>query len=108
MKAKKSVSGGYFSLASFISSLSASLDEMGPQMASEIRKVLNSMPHHGETPMIQRVTVSGGTQPKVQVRLEVPKAVIEDLGAVGPALGAMAGSRGGLGRRPIPDVPPPH
>jgi hypothetical protein len=102
LKNKAGVSGGFLTIATFVRSMVASMMEMRGGSGDGSR-VIAAMPHHGETPMIMWTTVTAGSSPTLSWNMQVPKAVVEDVAAVAPAL---AGA--GMGHhRPTMAAPPP-
>ncbi len=83
LKTGKFVSGGFFSLASFADSGAAVR-----ALHIDAAKLLASVPHHGQTPVIYTMSVGqqGGVSLNYSVR--VPRAVVEDIAAAAPTLGA--------------------
>ena len=70
-------------------------------------KALTLMPHHGETPMLMWTTVTGGATPSMEWTFRVPKAVVEDIGAIAPSFAASRRDRNpevpeaGMPERPV-------
>ena len=81
------VGGGFLTLERFTSML-ASLG-VGE---TDANKLLSALPHHGETPLTLRSDLSS-SGPNLRFALSVPRAVVEDLGALVPVLALMAGKR---------------
>jgi len=98
LKTSKGVSGGFFTVGNLVKGVITGMGEAGLGDAS---KALRLMPNHGETPMLMWTSVEPAG-PDVVWSLRVPKAVVEDLGAVGPALAAQ-----GSGSPPMAPAPPP-
>ncbi|MEI9941850.1 MAG: hypothetical protein WDO69_31940 [Pseudomonadota bacterium] len=61
--------------------------------AADAQKLFTALPHHGETPVLfsYELNPSG---PEITNTLVLPRAAIEDLGALVPVLALMAGKRG--------------
>jgi hypothetical protein len=110
LKSRKAVSQGFLSLMTVLGSVRSGMSGfMGSSASKEVERVFNSMPHHGETPMLTSFTVTKGSAPTMHWTMTVPKEVFADLGSLGPALGAAAMGGGGpfaTKARPMP--PPDH
>ncbi|MCC6902715.1 MAG: hypothetical protein IT377_27330 [Polyangiaceae bacterium] len=102
LKASRGVSGGYFTVGNLVKSLVSGMQDAG---LGDLTKALSMMPHHGETPMLMWTTVTSDGGPGMVWTIQVPKAVVEDIGAVAPSLAA-AGSGKALGG-PAAVMPPP-
>lgn len=94
LKTARGVSGGFFTAGNLVKSAADSIAD-----ASDIKKALNAMPHHGETPVLMWTTVSAGAGPNVLWTLRVPRAVVEDIAAIAPLLAAMK-------KEPVPVMAP--
>lgn len=99
LKAAKGVSGGYLTLGNFVRSVANGMKEA--QLDADIGKAMAKMPNHGETPMLMWTTVSDGAAPDVVWTFRVPKAVVEDIAAIAPALAASSRAV------PMPETAPP-
>jgi hypothetical protein len=99
LKTSSSVSGGFFTLENLVKSVLTSLDSL--HKAQKVERVFSSMPNHGQTPMIAWTSVERSGTTNLTWTVQVPRAVIEDIAAVAPALAA-----GGMGGPPPPM--PPH
>ena len=101
LRTKKAVSGGFFTMLGFVASLRTSLTGTGLVGGNEIERAISAMPHHGETPILQTIDIQAGKGPTMVWHVWVPKGVIEDVAALGPAIaaGAMHG--------PTPIIAPP-
>ena len=77
--------GGFLTLARFASQLGA----LGAG-ASEAQKLFTALPHHGDTPVLIGYDLSSNG-PEITTTLTVPRAAVEDLGALVPVLALMAG-----------------
>lgn len=99
LKAKPSLSGGFLTVASLMSSL---LSGMSASMGGDVdpSRITSSMPNRGETPMLLWTSVSEGASPSMSWTVRVPRQVIEDVAAAAPALGAGMGA-------PTAAAPPP-
>ena len=103
LRSARVMSGGFWSLSSITSSLDSPLASFSMHSeADEFRRRLNSMPHHGQTPMPYTLTATSAGATNVAWSFTVPRAVAEDLGALIP-LAAM----GRHGASPPIAVPPP-
>jgi hypothetical protein len=100
LKAGPATGGGFFALKSLASPLRAlTSDEIADRM-------LNSLPHHGETAITFLSTVHPGAHTASSVQVRVPRAVIEDVGALIPAL-ALLGDHQHLLSGPLGVLPSP-
>jgi len=78
--------GGFFTLARFAGQLSA----LG---ATDSQKLFGALPHHGDTPIVFSYDVSANG-PEISTSFAVPRAAIEDLGALVPVLALIGGKHG--------------
>jgi hypothetical protein len=98
LKTTKGVSGGFFTVGSLLQSLLEGLNE---STGADATRALTLMPNHGETPIPMWTVVSpDGAAMTWSVR--VPKAVVEDIAAVAPAIAAQK-----KGMMAIEEAPPP-
>lgn len=104
LKASKSVSGGYFTVGNLVKSLVSGMQDAG---LGDLTKALTLMPHHGETPMLMWTNVTSEGGPGMVWTIQVPKAVVEDIGAVAPSLAAASGASGVAGPAAVMPAPPP-
>jgi hypothetical protein len=79
--------GGFLTLARFAGQLGA----LGGSGA-DAQKLFTALPHHGETPVLFSYDLNS-SGPELSTTLTVPRAAIEDLGALVPVLALMAGKR---------------
>jgi len=86
LKGAPHASGGFFSLNRFAGQFSA----MG---AADAPKLFSALPHHGDTPILFSFDV-GASGPQITVSFTLPRAAIEDLGALVPVLALMGGKHG--------------
>lgn len=86
LKGKPVLAGGFATLARFSGQFGALAGKDG-----ELGKLITNLPHHGETPILfdYEVTVAG---PQIGMGFTVPRAAVEDLGALVPVLAVMAKS----------------
>ena len=104
LKTSKSVSGGFFTIGNLAKSLATAMNDSG---LGDHLKALTLMPHHGETPMLMWTTVTGGATPSMEWTFRVPKAVVEDIGAIAPSFAASRRDRNpevpeaGMPERPV-------
>jgi len=85
LKAKPRIAGGFLTLTRFAGQLTA----LGTR-PDDVQRLLAALPHHGETPMIMSYDLSA-QGPDLSVNLTVPRAAIEDLGALVPAVALTVG-----------------
>lgn len=93
LKSKTGVSGGFFTIGSFVKGMLSGMAEYRGGGGNPAQ-VISAMPHHGETPMLMWTSVSSGANPTLSWSLRVPKAIVEDVAAVAPAMAA-GGHHGG-------------
>lgn len=106
LKTSKGVSGGYFTIGNLVKSVVAGMGEAG---LGDVSKALSLMPNHGDTPMLMWTTVTEQGGPNLVYTVRVPKAVVEDIAAVAPALAAAKKSAtiaGPAAVAPAPPAPP--
>lgn len=77
--------GGFFTLTRFAGQAAA----LGGN-AAEAPKLFSALPHHGETPILFSSDVSA-SGPEITTTFTVPRAAVEDLGALLPVLALMGG-----------------
>jgi hypothetical protein len=84
LKGSAHVGGGFWSLNRFAGMLGLRARE------ADAAKVMTALPHHGETPILffSDTTAEG---PDSTITFSVPRAAVEDLGALAPVLALMAG-----------------
>ena len=108
-KSRRGVSGGFTSLEGFAGSLNSGLSRELGFSQKHISRALNSMPHHGQTPITAWGNVKGGARPELIWELEAPKEVFEDVAAMVPAImgGALQTLKGpvGVSSSSAPPVP---
>lgn len=100
LKTTSAVSGGFFSIASFLGGMQtwfARGDGGDPE------QIFAAMPHRGRTAITHLAVVKReGKGVTAQWKIQIPKGVIEDAAAAGPALAA-----GGMGSGSAPMMAPP-
>jgi hypothetical protein len=85
LKGTPRAAGGFLTLAHFESQMGA----LGVR-AADAKKVFTALPHHGETPLLFSYDLSS-SGPQITTSLTLPRAAIEDLGALIPVLALMTG-----------------
>lgn len=83
--------GGFLTLASFSGQLAAA-----GVRGADADNLISALPHHGQTPVLYSGEV-GANGPELSSSLTVPKACLEDLGALLPMLVQRAGKVHSLG-----------
>jgi hypothetical protein len=76
--------GGFFTLSRFAGQLGA----LGA--TSDAQRLFSALPHHGSTPVLFTVDMSS-SGPEIAYTFALPRAAIEDLGALLPVIALMAG-----------------
>ena len=79
--------GGFFTLARFAGQTAA----LGVRTA-EAQKLFTALPHHGETPILFSYDLNS-SGPEITTTFTVPRAAVQDLGALVPVLALMGGKR---------------
>lgn len=92
LKSGKNLSGGFFTLNTFLkaveSGMSTSLADKPSELA-EAKRVMSQIPNKGETPIFFTTTSTGGATPRSEMKLEMTKGSFEDIGSmVNQAMGA--------------------
>jgi hypothetical protein len=108
LKTTSAVSGGFLSIASFVGGMQSWL--LGRGGGNDAEQVFAAMPHRGRTAMIHLGTVKGeGKGLVAEWRFQIPKGVIEDVAAAGPAMaaGALGGGAPVMVQPPVAPPPPP-
>jgi len=80
LKGTPRVAGGFLTIASFAGQLSAA-----GVHGTDADKMISALPHHGQTPILYTADVSANG-PELRTSFVVPRASVEDLGALVPAL----------------------
>ena len=88
----KNLSGGFFTLNTFLKAvengMSTSLAS-SPSELAEAKRVMSQIPNKGETPIFFTTTSTGGATPRTEMKLEMTKGSFEDIGSmVNQAMGA--------------------
>jgi len=87
LKSKSYATGGFLSLQHFAGKAGAFAAR-----DTDATKLFNALPHHGQTPVLFSSEL-GANGPELTTTLTLPRATVEDLGALIPVLVLMAGSR---------------
>lgn len=90
LKSTPRAAGGFLTLARFGGQLGA----LGSHDADG-SKLITALPHHGETPILFSYDLSP-SGPEITTGFTVPRAAVEDLGALVPVLALMAGKHGSI------------
>lgn len=77
----------------------------GVGKAEELRKVIDSLPNKGRTPLVALGTSTGGASPSMTVELQVQKGTFDDLAAM--IVAAMALKHAAVEATPVAAPPPP-
>lgn len=85
LKGTPHASGGFFTLNRFAGQLSA----IG---GSDAQKLFAALPHHGDTPILFSFDMKANG-PEISTSFTLPRAAVEDLGALVPVLALMGGKR---------------
>ncbi|MEI9949135.1 MAG: hypothetical protein WDO74_09175 [Pseudomonadota bacterium] len=84
LKSTPRAAGGFLTLARFAGQMGA----LGAR-AADAQKLFTALPHHGETPVLFSYDLSS-SGPEITTTLTLPRAAVEDLGALVPVLALMA------------------
>jgi hypothetical protein len=88
LNSQRAISGGFFSLASFMGSARSFMTRT---RGGDPSRVMAAMPHKGATPILLAVTAKPeGKGLVVDMNLQFPRAVVEDIAAAVPAVAASA------------------
>ena len=79
--------GGFITLGRFTGQLGA----LGAS-AADANKLISALPHHGETPIVFSYDLSANG-PEITTSFTLPRAAVEDLGALAPAIALIAGKQ---------------
>jgi hypothetical protein len=90
LKSTPRAAGGFLTLARFGGQLGA----LGSRDVDS-SKLVTALPHHGETPVLFSYDLSA-SGPEITTGFVVPRAAVEDLGALVPVLALMAGKHGSI------------
>ena len=63
---------------------------------ADLLNALNTMPHHGETPIFVTSKVLPGAGPRAELSLQMPRGSFEDLGSIVLAALRIASSSGSM------------
>jgi hypothetical protein len=84
LRTGKLMGGGFLTIApvtKMATALAMGPGGMPPQV-NEIVRMLQALPHRGETPIFFTSEATGGDAPRSSVSFSVPKAAMEDIGAL--------------------------
>ena len=92
LKNGKNLSGGFFTLNSFLKAIQNAMmskHSEGPNELDEAKRILmGQLPNRGDTPIFLTTTSTGGATPRGEMKLEMTKGSFEDIGSmVNQALG---------------------
>ena len=87
LKGTPRAAGGFLTLARFAGSLSPFV------RGGDADKLFTALPHHGETPIVFSYDLNP-TGPELTSTFSVPRATVEDIGALAPAAALLAASQG--------------
>jgi len=90
LKSTPHAAGGFLTLARFTAQLAA----LGARGA-DAQKLIVALPHHGDTPVLFNYDLSA-SGPQITTTFTVPRAAVEDLGALVPVLALMGGKHGSV------------
>jgi hypothetical protein len=89
LKNGKLMAGGFLTLAPVTKLVGATVGAVAatvpgglPPEVNEVVKLLNNLPHRGETPIFLTTESAGGSAPRTSLSFTVPKAAMEDVGAL--------------------------
>jgi hypothetical protein len=89
LKNGKLMSGGFVTLSPITKTLGSTFAALMPVMpmavppeVNDVIKLLSNLPHGGETPIFLTTEASGGGAPRSAVSFSIPKAAMEDIGAL--------------------------
>jgi hypothetical protein len=89
LKTGRLMGGGFITLApvtklatSVVSTVSTLAPGGMPPQVNEIVRLLQSLPHRGETPIFFMSEAAGGSAPRSSLTFSLPKAAMEDIGAL--------------------------
>lgn len=99
LKSGKNMSGGFFTLNTFLKAFEGGLDSyenkssglgnLAGGEAAVIKQVISQIPNKGETPIFLTTTTTGGATPRAEMKVEMTKGSFEDIGSmVNQAMGA--------------------
>lgn len=89
LKNGKLMAGGFLTLTPVTKLVGATVGAVAatvpgglPPEVNEVVKLLNNLPHRGETPIFLTTESAGGSAPRTSLSFTVPKAAMEDIGAL--------------------------
>jgi len=85
LKGTPHAAGGFFTLNRFAG-------QFGALAGDDAQKLLSALPHHGDTPILFSYDLAA-SGPELGMSFALPRAAIEDLGALVPVLALMGGKR---------------
>jgi hypothetical protein len=92
LKSGKNLSGGFFTLNTFLKAMESGMSTAladKPSDLAEAKRVMSQIPNKGETPIFFTTTSTGGPTPRSEMKLEMTKGSFEDIGSmVNQAMGA--------------------
>ena len=91
LKNGKNLSGGFFTLNTFIKAVeNAMITSLAsqPSELAEAKRIMSQLPNKGDTPIFLTTTSTGGATPRGEMKLQMTKGSFEDIGSmVNQALG---------------------
>ncbi|HEX2672979.1 MAG TPA: hypothetical protein VHM25_18990 [Polyangiaceae bacterium] len=85
LKGMPHAAAGFFTLNRFAG-------QFGALAGEDTQKLFSALPHHGDTPIVFSYDVAA-SGPEIAMSFALPRAAIEDLGALVPVLALMGGKR---------------
>lgn len=88
LKNGKLTSGGFLTIAPItrigagIGSLISLVPSGAPPEVNDVIRLLGSLPHKGESPIFLMTEAQGGASPKTSLSFSIPRAALEDIGAL--------------------------
>ena len=91
LKNGKNLSGGFFTLNTFLKAIENAMDgtlSQKPSELAEAKRIMSQLPNRGDTPIFLTTTSTGGATPRGEMKVEMTKGSFEDIGSmVNQALG---------------------
>lgn len=103
LKTTKASSASFATLEPAVRAVERTMRGVGK--AEELRKVIDSLPNKGRTPLVALGTSTGGASPSMTVELQVQKGTFDDLAAM--IVAAMALKHAAVEATPVAAPPPP-
>ncbi len=81
LRSTKAISAGFVSLSALAGEFMSS-----PEYGAKASRILDALPHHGKSPIFSAVKADASNGVTLELEMQVPQAVLQDLAAMVPML----------------------